>query len=292
MSTTQSKKSKRNSFISMFFQKVPSKPQNTVQLKVRTKIIDIKWATKMTQFEDEILRNYLSGESIMTSVQSLKHINELNNKHIKRLAQDESCIKDLKSMVIDHSDSLLFSVLIRWANYTKDSIENLNEALELFCAENVEPNACFHLNRSIIHLINMYETISEISRIPLELYDIEMSTFINILVKCISCFVADFIKYFREIGIYLSELKQTLTLLVDRHPENRLVIHAMGDIEKLYSCSFQLISTINTSTPIGLESAIGFIDKISNDINDIKTDLINVKHHQDKDKMYVNSTYV
>ena len=66
----------------------------------------------------------------------------------------------------------------------------------------------------------------------------------------------------------------------------------MGDIEKLYSCSFQLISTINTSTPIGLESAIGFIDKISNDINDIKTDLINVKHHQDKDKMYVNSTYV
>jgi hypothetical protein len=286
MSAKQSKKS----ILSLIFRKTSTKPNNVIQLS--TKTIAISEKSNMTDSEVELLNKYYNQESIMTTLDTVEHIITFKHNHIRRLSQEKSCISDMKDMVINSGDSVLLGLLNRWTTSVKNSIENLNETLESFYSEHIEPTACFHLNRSIVHLVNLYETISEISKLSEETYAHNMYGYLNTMVKCITDFRTDFIKYCREISNYISDFKQTLTLLINRHPENRLVIHAMNDIEKLYNYSLEITNKINTSTPLELEKSIGYIDKISNDINDIKSDLINVKHHQEKDKKYVTSSYV
>ena len=289
MSAKQSKPIKKPGILSFLFHKASKKPIHAI--KLQTKIIDSVKKSKITVKESELLNKYFSNESIITSLSSLKNVVALRDTHIKRLSQEKSCISDMDNISIIGGDSVLLSLLNRWAKGVKHSIENLDETLEHFYTENVEPIACFHLNRSIIHLVNLYETISEISKLSTELYDSSMFSYLNTVIKCITDFRLDFIKYCSEINNYIADFKQTLTLMINRHSENRLVIHAMGDIEKLYNYSLEITDKINTSTPMELDLSIEYINIISNDINDIKSDLINVKHHQDKDKKYVTSSY-
>lgn len=301
MSVKQLKPIKSRNPFSFLFQKAPKKSINSVQLQT-SETNSIKIKSKMTEAETELLNKYFSRESIVTSLSSLEHVIEFKNNHIRRLSQEKSCISDMKDMsiklpsyneiMINSEESVLLGLLKRWEKSVKHSIENLDETLECFYVENVEPLACFHLNRSIVNLVNLYETICEISKMSPEMYYINMYGYLDIVVKCITDFRLDFIKYCAEINNYLVDLKKTLTLLINRHPENRLVIHAMGDIEKLYNFSSEMINKITTSTPVELEASMKYIDIISNDINDIKCDLINVKRHQDKDKIYVTSSYV
>lgn len=301
MSAKQSKPIKSRNPFSFLFQKAPKKPINSIQLQT-SETNSIKIKSKMTEDEFELLNKYYSTESIVTSLSSLENIIEFKNNHIRRLSHEKSCISDMNAMIIKlplynenmvtNEDSVLLGVLNRWTKQIKNSAENLEETLEVFYAEQLEPVACFHLNRSIVHLVNLYETICELSKIPPKDYDINMYGYLHIVAKCITDFRLDFTKYCVEINNYLADFKKTLTLLINRHPENGLVIHAMGDIEKLYNFSTEMINKITTGTPVELEASMKYIDIISNDINDIKSDLINVKHHQDKDKKYVTSSYV
>jgi hypothetical protein len=278
MSAKQSKKSTNNSLLSLIFRKTSKTPTNVIKLS--TKTIAVSQDSKMTDAEVELLNKHFVNDSIVTVLDTVEHI--------RRLSQEKSCISDLEDMVITSGDSVLLGLLNRWGKSVKNSIQNLDETLERYYSKNIEPVACFHLNRSIVHLVNLYETISEMSKLSEENY----ARNIYILAKCLTDFRTDFIKYCLEISNYISDFKQTLTLLINRHPENRLVIHAMGDIERLYNYASEMTIKINTSTPIELDVSIGYIDRLSNDINDIKSDLINVKEHQDKDKKYVTSSYV
>jgi len=274
MSAKQSKKS----LISLIFRKTSKKPNNVIKLS--TKTIATSQKSKMTDAEVELLNKHFVNDSIVTVLDTVEHI--------RRLSQEKSCIGDLEDMVITSGDSVLLDLLNRWGKSVKNSIQNLDETLERYYSKNIDPVACFHLNRSVVHLVNLYETISEMSKVSEENY----ARNIYILAKCLTDFRTEFNKYCREISNYISEFKQTLTLLINRHPENRLVIHAIGDIERLYNYASEMTIKINTSTPIELDVSIGYIDRLSNDINDIKSDLINVKNHQDKDKKYVTSSYV
>jgi hypothetical protein len=282
----QSKNTPRRNILSFLFRTSPKKGEYIQQAPKATKpkiVMDDK--------EVEFLEQYYSEESIVTSLECLETIDALKKRHNERLAQEKSIISDLDKFVITEGDLVLSNILNRWGKSTKNSIENLDETLEKFYDEKFEPTACFYLNRSIVHLVNIYETISVISNMPQEKYKTSMCGYLYIIKNCISSFRTDFIKFCREISSYISDLKQTLTLLVNRHPENRLVIHAMGDIERLYNFAFDNINNVDTSTPSELNMSIRNIDKISNDINDIKYDLINIKHHQDKDIKYVTSSY-
>jgi hypothetical protein len=290
MSAKQTKKNNKQGLLSFIFRNTSkSKPKKNDYIQLVTKTPILKY--NENEKDIEILEKYYTEESIMSNIDSLEDVVALKKSHIGRLSQEKSCTSDMDSIIINSGDTLLFTIIQRWGKHIKNSIENLDETLELFYGENAEPTACFHLNRSIVHLVNLYETLSEISKLTPELYDIQMYGYLNIIRTCISHFRSDFIKYCREVNNYISEFKQTLTLLINRHPENRLVIHAMGDIEKLYNCALEFTNNIITNTPDELNSAISYIDKISNDINDIKSDLINVKHHQDKDIKYVTSSY-
>jgi hypothetical protein len=286
MSARHSKKS----ILSLIFRMTSTKP--TDDIKLATKTIAISEKSQMTDSQVELLNKYYTNESIMTTSDTMEHVITFKNNHLRRLSQEKSCISDLEDIVITSGDSVLLELLNRWGKSVKDSIQNLDETLESFYGENIEPTACFHLNRSIVHLVNLYDTISKISKLSEETYDRNMYSYLNTIAKCITDFRTDFIKYCREIGNYTSDFKQTLTLLINRHPENRLVIHAMGDIERLYNYASGITNKINTSTPMEIDVSIGYIDRLSNDINDIKSDLINVKNHQDKDKKYVSSSYV
>lgn len=291
MAYKQKKPMKNRNPLSFLFRKAPQKPANTIVLQTK-KVDSIKNGSKITEAEFELLNKYFLTESIVTSLNSLENIVNLRDNHIKRLSREKSCISDIEDMTIVSGDSIILGLLKRWGKWINYSIENLDETLESLYTENVEPTACFHLNRSIVHLVNLYETICEISKLSPQMYDTTMYDYLDILAKCITDFRVDFTKYCSEISNYIAEFKQTLTLMINRHPENRLVIHAIGDIEKLYNCFSEITNKITTSTPVELEVSICYINRISNDINDIKSDLINVKHHQDKDKKYVNSSYV
>ncbi len=290
MSAKQLKKSNTRSLLSLFFRKTSTKPTNVI--KLHTKTITNSEKSTMEDSELELVNKYFSNEPLGTSLESVEYILVLQKSHIERLSREQPKLDDMNNMNIDIHGSELGIILKRWGKSIKNSAENLEETLERFYKENFEPTACFHLNRSIVHLINLYETISEISKLPHNTYDVSMYTYLNIMRNCVIDFRTDFIKFCREISNYITDLKQTLTLLINRHPENRLVIHAMGDIEKLYNFALETTNKINTGTPIDLNASISYIDIISNDINDIKSDLINVKHHQDKDKKYVTSSYV
>ncbi len=266
-------------------------------IKTTKKSNDIQLATKVTKqkfvmSEEEIkfLEEYYSDESILDNLNSLESIDVLKTRHNERHSQ-KSVISELSKISIAEGDTVLLNVLNRWGKCIKTSIENLDETLEHFYEENFEPTACFYLARSLVHLINLYDTVSIISNMPQENHTNSMCGHLYVVKNCISGFRTDFTKYCREVSNYISDLKQTLTLLIDRHPENRLVIHAMGDIERLYNFAFENIDGVDTSTPSELNSSIRNIDKICNDINDIKSDLINIKHHQDKDMKYVTSSY-
>jgi hypothetical protein len=249
-----------------------------------TKTIAVSEKSKMTYSQVELLNKYYIHESIITTLYTVEHV--------RRLSQEKSCVSDLEDMVITSGDSILLGLLNRWSKSVKNSIQNLDETLESYYSENIEPKACFHLNRSIVHLVNLYETLSEMSKLSEETYERTMYSYLNTIAKCLTDFRTDFNKYCSEISNYISDFKQTLTLLINRHPENRLVIHAMGDIERLYNHASEMVNNINTSTPIEIDVSIGYMDRLSNDINDIKSDLINVNTHQDKDNKDVNSSYV
>jgi hypothetical protein len=277
-----SAKPSKKSILSLIFRKTSTKPNNVIKLS--TKTIAVSQKSKMTDSQVELLNKHFVNDSIVTVLDTVEHI--------RRLSQEKSCVGDLEDMVITSGDSVLIGLLKRWGKSVKNSIQNLDETLERYYSKNIEPTACFHLNRSIVHLVNLYDTISKMSKLSEETYDRNMYSYLNIIAKCLTDFRTEFNKYCREISNYISEFKQTLTLLINRHPENRLVIHAIGDIERLYNYASEMTIKINTSTPIELDVSIGYIDRLSNDINDIKSDLINVKKHQDKDKKYVTSSYV
>jgi hypothetical protein len=229
--------------------------------------------TKINSAEVEILKKHFYKESMLISSESIGNLLRLNKSHIKRLTCEERLINDIENIEIPNS-------IFPWGRNIKESIENLDETLGVFHNERFEPIACLYLTRSIVHLINLYETINEISKVQPEHMENIMFNYLNVAKKCISGFQIEFNKFCREITNYITEFKKTLNLLV---------IYRISDIEELYNYSLEMTNMLNTDTPENFTRSIYSISNISNDINDTKTDLINIKHHQDKDK---NMKYV
>jgi hypothetical protein len=287
-----SKKSSK-SITSLFFSKKNTdKTTKDYELVIKEPELQTKTKSRLKLADFELLNKYLFEESIMTTTDSIKNIIKLVEVHEKRLKSEEGAIIDIENTSIEHNNIPILVIIKGWAKLVKTSIENLDETIQVLCTENFEPVACFHLNRSIIHLLNLYETFIYMSKEPHELLDIITYNYLNIITGCIRDFKIEFNKFCKEITQYITDFKTTLTLLINHRPENRLVISAMGDVEKLYNCSIDLINKTITSTPDGIDLSFNIISMISNDINDIKSDLINIKHHQDKDIKYVHSSYV
>jgi hypothetical protein len=245
-----------------------------------------------TESDMELISIYFDTEPDDISSKYFQHFTRLGENNKRRLNVDVVVFGELSHFEITDNNSPIFKACNKWTKYIVDAIENLEETLTGYKQASVDEVCLYHLARSIAHLTNCIHTLSDMSNQNPDSLEDTAYYYISEIVNGINGFRTDFCKFCTEINTFISEFKQTLKLLIDRDPQNAEIIYNMNDVEKLYSIAKARTEDIKTDTPNDINTSIRFIDVVSNDINDTKRDVVEIKLHQFKDEKYLRSTYV
>jgi hypothetical protein len=185
-------------------------------------------------------------------------LTEIKNIHKKRLDINND-YKQVFSFPISENSDPVFNVCKKWLRDITESIENLEETRILYKKINIEPVTCYYLSRCIIHLVNILETISEMSKHNPDILKNTSPTYFSYIVDCIVGFKNEFSYFCKELNEYIGELE---------HINNNL-----NDISKLFNYAILNMNMINISSPQSINTSIKFIRGVCSDINDLKGDI-------------------
>jgi hypothetical protein len=208
---------------------------------------------------------------LYVSKECISILTDMKTVHKKRLDIKAEYKQSYKFTISENSDPV-FNVCKKFLGSIKESVENLEETRILYKKENLEPVLCYYLTRCIIHLVNILETISEMSKRHPDILKGASSYYFRYIVDCITGFKNEFSLFLGELNEYIKELE---------HIDSRLV-----DISKLYNYSITNMDKINVNFPQTIDSSIKFINGVCGDINDLKRDIIYLN------RCNLRSTYV
>jgi hypothetical protein len=198
-------------------------------------------------------------------------LNDMKTLHKKRLDINNEYKQSYKFTISENSDPV-FNVCKKWLGSITESVENLEETRILYKKENLEPVLCYYLTRCIIHLVNIVETISEMSKRHSDVLKGASPYYFRYIVDCITGFKNEFNLFCKELNEYIKELE---------HIDNNVT-----DISKLYNYAINNMDKININFPQNIDASIKFINGVCGDINDLKRDIIYL------DSINLRSTYV
>lgn len=199
--------------------------------------------------KEEVL--YITNDCIIS-------LTELKNIHKQRL-DIKNEYKQVFSFPISENVDPVFNVCKKWLRAITESVENLEETRVLYKKTNIEPVICYYLSRCVIYLVNILETVSEMSKHHPDILKNASPTYFKYIVDCIVGFKNEFIYFCNELNEYIGELE---------HINNNLI-----DISKLYNYAVLNMDKINVSTPQNIDTSIKFINGVCSDINDLKSDI-------------------
>ena len=212
--------------------------------------------------KEEVL--YISKECIACLVE-IKHI------HKKRL-DIYNDYKAVYNFPISENTDPVFNICKKWLGSITESIENLEETRILYKKINIEPVTCYYLSRCIIYLVNILETVSDMSKRHHDILKSASPTYFKYIIDCILGFKNEFSYFCKELNEYIQELE---------HIDNNL-----NDISKLYNYAVLNMDKISVNSPQSIDTSIKFINGICSDINDLKSDIIYLKRSK------LRTTYV
>jgi archaellum component FlaC len=224
----------------------------------------------------DFMKTYIRREELKND--DYKILGDLGNEKVLYVSKD--CITGLADMKTVHKKRLdvkneykqayrfnisknsdpVFNVCKKWLGSITESVENLEETRILYKKENLEPVSSYYLTRCIIHLVNIIETISEMSKRHPDILKGASSYYFRHIVDCIIGFKNEFSLFCNELNEYINELE---------HIDNNL-----SDISKLYNYAITNMDKINVDFPQTIDGSIKFINGVCGDINDLKRDII------------------
>ena len=208
---------------------------------------------------------------LYVSTDCISNLVDMKNVHKKRLDIKNEYKQAYKFTINENSDPV-FNVCKKWLRSITESVEYLEETRILYTKENLEPVLCYYLTRCIIHLVNILETISEMSKRDPDILKSASSYYFRHIVDCIIGFKNEFSLFCNELNEYIKELEN--------------IDHNLGDISKLYNYAITNMDKINVNFPHTIDESIKFITGVCGDINDLKRDIIYL------DRRNLRSTYV
>ena len=215
---------------------------------------------------------YLGKEEVLiVSKDCISRLAEMKNIHKKRLDVKDD-YKHSYSFSISENTDPVFNVCKKWLGAITESVENLEETRILYKKSNIEPVFCYYLSRCIIHLVNILETVWDMSKQHPDILKTASPYYFRYIVDCISGFKNEFSYFCKELNEYIRELE---------HIDNNLT-----DISKLYNYAILNIDKINVNFPQTIDTSIKFISGVCSDINDLKCDIIYLKRNN------LRTTYV
>ena len=209
--------------------------------------------------------------TLYVSKDCITNLADMKTIHKKRL-DIKTEYKQAYRFTISKNSDIVFNVCKKWLGSITESVENLEETRILYKKENLEPVSCYYLTRCIIHLVNILETISEMSKRHPDLLKTASSYYFRHIVDCIIGFKNEFSLFCDELNEYITELKN-----IDNN---------LSDISKLYNYAILNMDKINVNFPQTIDASIKFINGVCGDINDLKRDIIYLNHSN------LRSTYV
>jgi hypothetical protein len=208
---------------------------------------------------------------LYVSKECISILTDMKTVHKKRLDIKAEYKQSYKFTISENSDPV-FNVCKKFLMTITESIENLEETRILYKKENLEPVLCYYLTRCIIHLVNIVETISEMSKRHPDILKGGSSYYFRYIVDCIIGFKNEFSLFCKELNEYITELQH-----IDKN---------LTDISKLYNYAITNMDKININFPQNIDASIKFINGVCGDINDLKRDIIYL------DSINLGSTYV
>lgn len=212
-----------------------------------------------------------NDKEIYVSKDCITNLADIKSVHKKRL-DIKNEYKQAYKFIISENSNLVFNVCKKWLGSITESVENLEETRILYKKENLEPVSCYYLTRCIIHLVNIIETISAMSKCHPDVLKTASSYYFRHIMDCIIGFKNEFSLFCKELNEYIKELE---------HIDNNL-----SDISKLYNYAITNMDRINVDFPQTIDGSIKFINGVCGDINDLKRDIIYLNRSN------LRSTYV
>jgi hypothetical protein len=219
----------------------------------------------------KVLGDLGNDKVLYVSKECITYLADMKAVHKKRLDVKTEYKQAYKFTISENSD-IVFNVCKKWLGSITESVENLEETRILYKKENLEPVSCYYLTRCIIHLVNIVETISEMSKRHPDILKRASSYYFRHIVDCIIGFKNEFSLFCNELNEYIREIEH-----IDKN---------LSDISKLYNYAILNIDKINVNFPQTIDVSIKFINGVCGDINDLKRDIIYLNRSN------LSSTYV